>query len=206
MKVYMLSRDYEYDCWLMPQREVPLPLEDDYSTLLGLPDRVRDRWDPPPAEWVHPDDGVGRRRRKGAVTRRVGDYPYLIDIARPVLSRRFRDIFQLHASDDHVEYLPVLLEDETFYALHVMNFVDALDISASDIKWYPQLKRDRGKPLTAEDVRRPVFRVDALVGQCIFRVPQSWPSSDFYITSSLAEAILAAPLEGVICKEVWSSE
>lgn len=130
-----------------------------------------------------------------------GDFPYFWGAACPVFTsgalNALREVIAPYG-----EFLPLISSDGEFTAFKVLHFIDAIDIERSEIKWYPQVKRQLGQPKHVEKIKRFEFHEEKLQGAVIFRIPQL-PLHEVFVTDVFANRVREADLKGFSFKQVW---
>lgn len=124
--------------------------------------------------------------------RPTSDFPHLTNNLPAVSESAAKVLRPLIA--EHVEFLPLICPDGTYYALNVVTEVDALDEDQSDI-----LYNASGYILKFQ---RHVFKLDKCQGIPIFRIPQTTVP---FVTDTFVEAVERAELTGFRFKFVWES-
>ena len=104
--------------------------------------------------------------------------------------------------DPNGEFLPLESHVREFHAYKVLRFVDGLDLEQSVIDWWPQLKKDAGKPRVVRDVKRFVFHDSAIADATIFKVPQM-SMSHVFVTDSFVQRVNDARLTGFLFHQLW---
>lgn len=135
-------------------------------------------------------------------TKPIGDFPHFWGINFGVLTRRSYDILH-ELIAPHVEFLPLDSKEGDFIAFKVLRFVDALDSKESVIEWFPQLKKDVGKPRIAHTIKRHAFREELLTNEVIFRIPQMPFYSRVFVTEAFIDCVNTNGLEGFQFWDVW---
>jgi hypothetical protein len=93
------------------------------------------------------------------------------------------------------EFLPLKCGEETFWTFNVTNFVDALDVAASDILW----ASDDGHLLL---VHEPAFYSERLTDDLMFKVP-NWRTGSIYVSEQFVQLIRGHGLTGLRFRRVW---
>lgn len=124
--------------------------------------------------------------------RLTSDFPHLT-ASLPAVSERAAEVLRPLIAD-HVEFLPLICPDGTYYALNVITEVDALDEEHSD------LVHDKYGNLAK--IRRYQFVPDKCQGIPVFRIPQDVIP---FVTAPFVEAVEKAELTGFRFVLVWES-
>lgn len=132
-----------------------------------------------------------------------GDFPHFWGMGFGVFTQRsFEALHELIRP--FVEFLPLLGSGSQFTAFKVLHFVDALDRDKSKIEWYPQLKKDIGKPRHVERIKRYTLIEDRLVDEVIFRIPeQPRGVAPVFVTERFVDAVKQHELTGFKFTQVW---
>jgi hypothetical protein len=160
----------------------------DQKAILDLKSRRRgDPWQP---VWMYmtTTDPQGHLRRRA-------DMPWHGSNVM-VLNENARRIVEPVLGDD-VEYLPAYDTDgKNLFLVHPWRLVDALDEERSDVRRFESSGR-------IMDVRKWIFRAEALGGVRSFRVPQQ--PHRMLVTDEVVSAIAASGLRGTRFRLVWRS-
>lgn len=132
----------------------------------------------------------------------TGDFPKCWGLVAPVLAERSYEVLR-DILAPYVEFLPLESDDGRFFAIKVLNIVDALDVDRSQIDWFPQLKRDQGKPRVAHSIKRHVFFEEKLADALLFRIPQCPYASGIYATERFIRIVEESQLRGFAFDRVW---
>jgi hypothetical protein len=95
------------------------------------------------------------------------------------------------------EFLPLMCDEERFWAFHVTHVVDALDERASNVL------RATDDPNLVLMIHKHVFQPEKLTGDWMFKLPQSRGRGGFYVTDPFVDLIRASRLTGLEFKRVW---
>ncbi len=130
-----------------------------------------------------------------------GDFPYFWGAECPVFTPR-----SLNALRELIapfgEFLPLSSTDGEFTAFKVLHFIDALDTERSEIKWFPQVKRQLGQPKHVEKINRFAFHEETLRGAVVFRLPQL-PLGQVFVVDAFVDRVREAGLKGFSLNQVW---
>jgi len=114
-----------------------------------------------------------------------GDFPSFASHV-PVFSKRtvlaINDLLRSRG-----ELYPLICDEGDYYAFNVTNVVDALDLEDSEIKYF----RD-GRIMR---ILHHKFRTEKLIGQHIFKIPQT-PLMDVFVTQDFVSRVENANLLG----------
>ena len=113
-----------------------------------------------------------------------------------VLSRRALDVLL-----PHIGYLgqvlPLAFTDAEYSFFNVTNVVDALDQSASELKYFPDGGFHR--------VLRYSFKPELVRDQWLFKIPQQ-PGGFAFVTDRFVDLVRSSGLTGFKFKPLWSDE
>jgi len=176
--------DYETGCqWLLPVSEAE-------NELLRFEGATRaGNWRPLRMKHIERLDSKGPR-----LTKRC-DFPCAGSSGKLALNGLARD--KIGALLERCgELLPIVAEgDEPYWVLNVTRLVDALDEAKTEF-----LRASKtGRVLS---IKRHVFEPDALVGEQLFKLPQT-PQGLIYATDAFVEAIKASGLTGLDFRPIW---
>ena len=130
-----------------------------------------------------------------------GDFPYFWGADCPIFTSRALSVLG-DLITPFGEFLPLSSSDGEFTAFKVLHFIDALDVERSEIKWWPQLKRELGQPKRVEKIKRFVFHEEKLQNAVIFRIPQL-PLFEVFVTDVFVNRVQEAGLKGFLFNQVW---
>jgi hypothetical protein len=150
------------------------------------PESVADIWIPPRV--VYLDEGLIE-----------GDFPAFGSFL--VFTERARTSLN-DMLEPNGEFLPLKCHMRTLVAFKVLRFIDALDLENSKIEWFPQLKKDAGKPKLIERIRQYCFHVEKLVDATIFRIPQL-PLHHVFVTDTFVRRVEEHKLTGFLFNQIW---
>ena len=134
--------------------------------------------------------------------RPIGDFPHLWGVGCGVLAKPALDALR-DLLAPYVEFLPLVSKEGEFTAFKVLRFADALDRDKSKIDWFPQLKKDTGKPRVAREVRRYAFVESRLRDEVIFRLPEMPLSGPVFVTERFMSVVRTHSLRGFKFTHVW---
>ncbi|SDC80459.1 hypothetical protein SAMN04488112_11710 [Melghirimyces thermohalophilus] len=128
------------------------------------------------------------------------DFPqFWGDVTLPVFSKH-----ALHAVHDlikdQVEALPLKHSEHQYFAIHVLNVVDALDYDKIEVKRMLRSGRRSG-------IKKYSFYPEKIKGQHIFKVYlDDRVQSDVLVSDEFKERVTSSSLVGYKFVEVWDSE
>lgn len=132
----------------------------------------------------------------------IGDFPHFWAINFGVLTERA--IEALHdLINPYVEFLPLHSDVGHFTAFKVLHFVDALNRNESMIEWFPQLKKDVGRPRVVRQIKKFVFHENRLENEVIFRIPELPFGTEVFVTDRFMDVITEHRLKGFQFLHVW---
>lgn len=166
---------------------------------------VGERW-PSPAVELMRDSCKSQAEPEGPSERAkpLGDFPHCwgVGINFGVLSKRALD--SLHdLIQPYVEFLPLTSAAGEFTAFKVLREVDALDRERSEIEWFPQLKREIGKPRQARAIKRFAFHEGALADEVLFQLPEMSAHTHIFVTQEFINCVDKNGLTGFRFTDVW---
>lgn len=209
MRIAKLQSDGRYQGLVLNEAagNPPMPIE---STSFHSPESIRVLWQPVAVTYFNDEkldlsdtQDTGNCSQPGTREPLRGDFPHFWSLNHGVLTQRSYD--KLHnLLEPFVEFLPLSgPEEEAFFAFKVLRFVDALDETNSEIEWFPQLKRDFGKPRMARRIKKHAFREEILDKELLFRIPQMPTHNHVFVTSRFIDAVCGNSLIGFNFLEVW---
>jgi hypothetical protein len=134
---------------------------------------------------------------KDNMTKPLGDRVGIDAYVDPmVLSRHALDVLLPHIGNLG-QVLPLAFDEAEYAFFNVTNVVDALDESASELKYFPDGGFHR--------VLRYAFKPDAVRDQWLFKIPQQ-PGGFLFVTERFVELVKSSGLTGFKFKPVWSDE
>ena len=145
---------------------------------------------------------VAERDIEFEVKKPVGDFPHFWGINFGVLTDKSFEVLHTLISP-YVEFLPLTSTHGRFTAFKVLRFVDALDRQQSDIEWYPQLKKDVGKPRIARQIKNLVFHDERLADEVIFQLPEMPLGTEIFVTEPFMRTVEQYHLKGFQFTQVW---
>ena len=173
----------------------------DYRLFLGA-ERIGDRWIPP--ELVYFEDFASRdsienppgdAAMNDAKAKVPGDFPYLWTGTCPVLSQKaFSSLHEILAPS--VEFLEVTSPQGNFVAFKVLNILDAIDVSRSEITWAKRLPKMGGEFEFIRSFKHLAFHDDRLGNAMIFRVPQLPLHNELFVAQAFVDLVENAGLKG----------
>ncbi len=125
---------------------------------------------------------------------REGDFPYLAG-STPAFSQRALEALS-PLLDGMIEPLPLETPSGNYFAIHVLELLDALDLERSEIEWL-----DDDRILNVETF---VFKPEVVKGKHIFKIRQHALAFS-YVSEEFKQAVEASALEGLVLEEVWTS-
>jgi hypothetical protein len=166
------------------RRRLSVPEECSSSKLVPL-----DTWIPLPVER---DYSV-----KDNMTKPLGDRVGIDAYVDPmVLSRHALDVLLPHIGNLG-QVLPLAFDEAEYSFFNVTNVVDALDESASELKYF----KDGG----FHRVLRYAFKPEAVRDQWLFKIPQQ-PSGFAFVTDRFVDLVRSSGLTGFKFRPLWSDE
>lgn len=183
MKVYHLGHMANQYQWLRPSSAADMELLNQLAqgTPIG-------------AQWS-PAEVVLLRESERFEELLPSDFPCLL--GPPVFSSRavtiLRDLLESGG-----EFLPLRSKDGELYAYNITNVIDALDLTASDVKFMSD-------GIRVVSIQRYGFQRDKLVGAAIFRIPQVLRSRVF-VTDEFVQRVESHSLTGFRFEPLWSGE
>jgi hypothetical protein len=140
------------------------------------------------------DIPVSLVRAEGREKLAPSDYPFLTSRI-PIFSEKAFSLLQAFLTG-YGQFFSLSSSDGSFYGFNVTNIVDALDMSSSDIDYFPGTSR-------ILEIRRHVFR-DDLELPPVFIIPQFTRASKLFVTSEYVDAVAATGLPGACFTELWT--
>ena len=100
--------------------------------------------------------------KEGLFLNKISDFPSLRD---PVLSEKAWKVFEPYIKH-YVEPLPLITPEGKYFALNILNIIDALDKEKSEVSYNRVTNR-------VSRILKHVFHTDKIEGQLIFKVPET---------------------------------
>jgi hypothetical protein len=152
-----------------------------------------------PSDWDRFDEFTGERLAdtwtpvavKTLKVKKAGDFPYLISHV-PVFSGRAWQILQSLVKGS-VEALPLEHPTKTVYAINVLDLLDCLDYSRSQIVRFPS-----GGIM---EIERYAFKEGCVEGKHIFKIAEA-PLKQVLVSDAFKELVERSQLEGLIFSKV----
>ena len=154
-----------------------------------------------PAEWKPVPLVRNPVNKKEAISQELGDwacidsYGGILNLSQKALDMLFPHIALCG------EVLPVVFDEAPFAIFNVTNVVDALNESASEIKYFPPDVED-GRVMR---IVQFVFKPEAVNDQWIFKIPQL-PGTHNFVTDRFVKVVQDAGLRGFGFTKVWSDD
>ncbi len=185
MAIFRLRRDVQ------PYLPLTMLDEDDTSwRLLREPRPLLKTWQPLSLRFVTEEEHDCDPPKGYA---RDSDCPWVLGALLMVMSERAKG-----AVDDlvspYVEWLPLIVEGRPYFAMHVLNRLDALDVERSDVKWF-----EAGGIMKVEHF---VFKRDVVEGECVFTMDEPSPF-DIFVNEQIVNRINESSLKGFEFIRVW---
>lgn len=113
----------------------------------------------------------------------------------PVCSAAVWEVLRPHLEEE-VQDLPIIVEDEPYFLLNVVNIVDCLDVPASQMIYSPL---GNGSII---DIRRYAFHLDKVGRSKLFRIPQL--PARVFATASFCDLVAKHSFVGLHFEQPYS--
>jgi hypothetical protein len=166
MKIYLLEKNYRF-AELSPNNDLIDVINEGFN---GVP--MAKEWGKPQMVWNFEESKI------------KCDFPLLYGLI-PVMSERAKNVLSLIVPPDSIEYLPIIVEDEIYYATNVLLSYDKiLNIRKSKIDYFSD---------------RTIMTIDKYVFSCVKNL-----SPMFKVSQLLVSTFVTADFKNIIENEKFT--
>lgn len=125
---------------------------------------------------------------KFIVKMKSGEYPDLMGSSSiPFISDKFKKIIEEHSNLNNFHFVPIKIEERSYWLLNVIGFLDCFDKEKSTFSTF-----DNGEP---DEIQNIVFNEEAIPSISIFKIKES--PINIFITDTLKQIIEENYISGI---------